>query len=253
MLADLTGKRALVTGAAQGLGHAIAMLFTERGARVLLTDLDADGAAKAAAEIPGAVALGCDVTQADQVIAAVEAAVAEFGGLDIVVNNAGIEIAKPLTEHTEDDLDRLLAVNVKGVFFGIKHSVPALVASGGGAIINMASVAGLGGGPLMAGYCASKGAVMRLSEVAAIELRAANIRVNAICPAFIDTAMVERIVDTFSTATGRPFADIVALKQQRLGTPAEVAEAAAFLASDDAKFISGAHFILDGGMTGSLL
>jgi NAD(P)-dependent dehydrogenase (short-subunit alcohol dehydrogenase family) len=253
MLADLQGKRALVTGAAQGLGHAIAVLFAERGARVLLTDIDAEGAAKAAAALPGAAALGCDVTKADDVQAAVDAAVAEFGGLDIMVNNAGIEIGKPLTEHTEDDIDKLLAVNVKGVFFGIKSAVPALIGSGGGCIVNMASVAGLGGAPLLGGYCATKGAVLRLTEVAAIELRAHGVRVNAVCPSFIDTEMVSRLVDPFTAAVGMPFSDVVALKQQRLGTPEEVAETTAFLASDDARFITGAHFILDGGLTGSLL
>jgi NAD(P)-dependent dehydrogenase (short-subunit alcohol dehydrogenase family) len=253
MLADLQGKRALVTGAAQGLGHAIAVLFAERGARVLLTDIDADGAAKAAAALPGAAALGCDVTKADDVEAAVNAAVAEFGGLDIMVNNAGIEIGKPLTDHTESDIDKLLAVNVKGVFFGIKYSVPAIIGSGGGCIVNMASVAGLGGAPLLGGYCATKGAVLRLTEVAAIELRAHGVRVNAVCPSFIDTAMVDRLVDPFTAAVGLPFADVVALKQGRLGTAEEVAETTAFLASDDAQFITGAHFILDGGLTGSLL
>jgi NAD(P)-dependent dehydrogenase (short-subunit alcohol dehydrogenase family) len=253
MLADLTGKRALVTGAAQGLGHGIAVLFAERGARVLLTDIDAEGAAKAAAALPGAAALGCDVTKADQVQAAIAAAVTEFGGLDIIVNNAGIEVGKPLTEHTEEDIDKLLSVNVKGVFFGIKYGVPALVASGGGCIVNMSSVAGLGGAPLLGGYCATKAAVLRFTEVAAIELRGAGIRVNAVCPSFIDTAMVDRLAEPFGAVAGLPFADVVALKQQRLGTAAEVAETTAFLASDDARFITGAHFILDGGLTGSLL
>jgi NAD(P)-dependent dehydrogenase (short-subunit alcohol dehydrogenase family) len=253
MLADLTGKRALVTGAAQGLGLAIATLFTERGARVLLTDIDADGAEKAAAALPGASALGCDVTDGAAVAAAVEKAVGLFGGLDIMVNNAGIEVVKPLVDHTEDDIDRLFAINVKGVFLGIKHSVPALVAAGGGCIVNMASVAGLGGVPLLGGYCASKGAVIRLTEVAAVELRPANIRVNAVCPAFVDTAMVARGVPAIEAAIGIPFTDLIAAKQQRLGTPEEVAEMAAFLASDDAGFITGAHYVLDGGLTGSLL
>lgn len=253
MRPDLTGKRALVTGAAQGLGLAIATLFADSGARVLLTDVDADGVEKAAAALLDASALGCDVTDGAQVQAAVQAAVDRFGGLDIVVNNAGIEIGKPLVDHTEEDLAALLAVNVKGVFLGIKHAVPALAAGGGGCIVNMASVAGLGGAPLLAGYCATKGAVLRLTEVAAIELRAANIRVNAVCPSFIDTAMVARLVAPFEAATGVDFGGLIALKQQRLGTAEEVAETTAFLASDDAQFITGAHFVLDGGLTGSLL
>ncbi len=253
MLADLSGKRALVTGAAQGLGLAIATLFTERGARVLLSDIDAEGAEKAAAGLPGAVAFGCDVTSATEVEAVVTSAVEAFGGLDIMVNNAGIEIAKPMVETTEADLDAILGVNVKGVFFGIKYAAPALAASGGGCIVNLSSVAGLGGAPLLGAYCATKGAVLRMTEVAAIELRAANIRVNAICPGFVDTAMVTRARGVFEAATGVPFDALIELKQGRLGTAEEVAESAAFLASDDARFVTGAHFILDGGLTGSLL
>jgi NAD(P)-dependent dehydrogenase (short-subunit alcohol dehydrogenase family) len=116
----------------------------------------------------------------------------------------------------------------------------------------MSSVAGTGGAPLLGAYCASKGAVIRMTEVAALELRPAGIRVNAVCPSFIDTKMVERLVAPFEAAVPMPFDDVVAVKQQRLGTAAEVAETAAYLASDDAKFVSGAHFVLDGGLTGSM-
>jgi NAD(P)-dependent dehydrogenase (short-subunit alcohol dehydrogenase family) len=253
MLADLQDRRALVTGAASGIGLAIATLFAERGARVMLSDIDAEGAAKAAAALPGAASIGCDVTDAAAVEAAVAATVEAFGGLDIVVNNAGIEIVKPLVEHTGEDLDRIFAVNVKGVFHGIKYGTPALAEAGGGVIVNIASVAALGGAPLLGGYCASKGAVLRMSEVAAIELRSAAIRVNAVCPGFIDTPMVSRSVPDFETATGAVFDDLIAVKQGRLGTAEEVAETVAFLASDDARFINGAHFVLDGGLTGSFL
>ena len=253
MLSDLKDKRALVTGAAQGLGRAVAELFVERGARVVLTDIDGDLLEKTAADLGGAAhAVVSDVTSQAQVAAAVQACVDILGGLDIAVNNAGIEIAKPLVEQTEEEFDRLMAINVKGVFFGIKHQTPALIAAGGGNIVNMASVAGLGGVGLLGSYCASKAAVLRLTETAAVELRPYGIRVNAVCPSFINTEMVARLVSPFEGATGAKFDDVVAVKQQRLGTPEEVAEMVAFLASDDAKFVTGAHYVLDSGLTGSL-
>ena len=253
MLADLIDRRALVTGAASGIGLAIATLFAERGARVMLSDIDAEGAAKAAATLPGAASTGCDVTDAAAVEAAVAAAVEAFGGLDIVVNNAGIEIVKPLVETTTEEFDQICAVNLRGVFHGIKYGTPALAAAGGGAIVNLSSVAGLGGAALLGAYCATKGGVIRMTEVAAIELRKAGIRVNAICPAFIDTPMVARGRAAFEPILPIPFEDVIALKQGRLGTVEEVAEVAAFLASDDARFVTGAHYVLDGGLTGSLL
>lgn len=253
MLSDLKHKRALVTGAAQGLGFAIAELFVERGARVVLADIDEDKVKKAATDLgDAALPVRCDVTDGDQVAAAVASAVDEWGGLDIAVNNAGIEIGKPLVHTPDEEFDQLMAINVKGVFLGIKHEVPAIAASGGGSIINMSSVAGLGGVPLLGAYCASKGAVIRLSETAALELRDAGIRVNAVCPSFIDTEMVARLVEPFEAATGANFDDVVALKQQRLGTPEEVAEMVAFLASDDARFVTASHYVLDCALSGSL-
>lgn len=253
MLSDLNNKRALVTGAAQGIGRSIAELFIQRGARVVLADIDEEMVKKTAIDLgASAVPVGCDVTDGEQVAAAVATAVSEWGGLDIAVNNAGIEIAKPLVETPDDEYDQLMAINLKGVFLGIKHETPALAAAGGGAIINMASVAGLGGVPLLGVYGASKGAVIRISQTAALELRDAGIRVNAVCPSFIDTGMVSRLVEPFESATGANFGDVVALKQQRLGTSDEVAEMVAFLASDDARFITASHYVLDCALSGSL-
>jgi len=234
----LEGKRALVTGAGRGLGLAIATKFAEYGAQVTLADLDDATAHEAAAKIGGdAFAVHCDVTKSADVQSAITAVTDRFGGMDVIVNNAGIEIGKPLPEITDEEFDRLMRINVNGVFYGIKYAVPALAATQG-CIINMSSVAGLGGVPLLGAYCASKAAV---------------IRVNAVCPAFIDTEMVERLVAPFEAATGAVFGDLAAQAQGRLGTPEEVAETVAFLASDDAKWVNGASYILDNALTASVL
>ena len=250
---ELDGKRALVTGAGRGLGHAIAQLFAERGARVALADRDTAAAEQSAQTLGGdAIALTCDVTDPGAVQQAIADTVERFGGLDVMVNNAGIEIGKPIPETPDDEFAALYAVNVNGVFYGMKYAIPALAQTRGN-IINMASLAGLGGVPLLGAYCGSKAAVIRLTQTAAAELRPAGIRVNALCPAFIRTEMVERLVEPFESATGANFDDLAAQAQGRLGTPQEVAEMAVFLASDDASFVTGASFILDNALSAAVL
>jgi NAD(P)-dependent dehydrogenase (short-subunit alcohol dehydrogenase family) len=249
---ELEGKRALITGAGRGLGLAIAELFAERGARVALADLDHDAVSAASAGIDGSIALQCDVTKPGDVQQAIAETVSAFGGLDVMVNNAGIEIGKPMPETSDEEFSQLMAVNVNGVFYGIKYAIPEL-AQTRGCIINMASVAGLDGVPLLGAYCASKAAVIRLTQTAARELRDAGIRVNAICPSFIKTEMVDRLVEPFEAATGADFDDLAAQAQGRLGTPEEVAEMAAFLASDEASFVNGSYYILDNALTASVL
>ncbi len=251
---ELQGRKALITGAAQGLGKAIAELFVERGARVMLADIDAEGAARTAAALGAqARAVGCDVTRSAEVAAAVAAAADWMGGLDTLVNNAGIEVVKPLFDNTDEEYERLMAINVKGVFLGMKHALGPLAASGRGAIVNISSLAGVNGVPLFGTYAASKSAVIQLSRTAAAELRPAGIRVNAVCPGFVGTAMVERLIPTVEAIVGVPFSALVAAKQLRLGTPREVAEMAAFLASDAASWTTGSHYILDGGLSAGLL
>jgi len=196
--------------------------------------------------------LHCDVRSMADVNAAVKATVAAFGGLDLLVNNAGIEIAKPITELTEDEFNRVLDINVMGTFRFTKAAVPPLAAAEGSAIVNLSSVAGTAGGPLLSAYCASKAAVIRFTECAAIELRQAGIRVNAVCPGLIKTEMGERLAAPIEAIAPISFDELITLKQGRFGTPEEVAETVAFLASDDARFVTGAHYLVDGGMTANL-
>jgi NAD(P)-dependent dehydrogenase (short-subunit alcohol dehydrogenase family) len=184
------------------------------------------------------------------VAGAVEAASDALGGLDTLVSNAGVELAKPLVEHTEEEYDRLMAINVKGVWLGTKLASPVLAESGRGVILNMASVAGA---PLLGIYCASKAAVIQLTRVAAIELRDSGIRVNAVCPSFVGGDMVARMADAFDDALPMSFDDAVAVKQGRYGTVEEVARLAVFLASERSAFSTGGAFVLDGGATASLL
>jgi len=242
-----------VSGAAQGIGLAIARRLVEGGARVAIADVNAAGAEAAAAELGnGCIGIACDVRSTDEVTAAVSTAVTAFGGLDLLVNNAGIEIAKPAVEITDEEFTRILDINVLGTFRFTKAAVPALAQAEGAAIVNMASVAGTAGGPLLSAYCASKGAVVRFTESVAIELRAAGIRVNAVCPGIVQTDMADRLAAPIEAIAPMPFDDLIALKQGRFGTPTDVAEMVAFLASADAHFINGSHYLVDGGLTANL-
>ncbi|GAB3561813.1 SDR family oxidoreductase [Amycolatopsis endophytica] len=251
-MSELQGKRVFVTGSGAGIGKAIAALFVERGARVVVSDLNADSAKQAADEIGAAGVANCDVTDEAQVQSAVQQAADLLGGLDVLVNNAGVEVASPLLQQSTESFDNIFAVNVRGTFVTMKAATPHLVESKGN-IVNIASIAGVGGSPLLGSYCATKAAVIQLTRVAAVEMRPSGVRVNAVCPGFADTAMVERLVPDFEAATQVPFGDLVAAKQGRLGTPQDIAEVAAFLASDRASWVTGSHYVLDGGLTASLV
>lgn len=250
---DLEGRRALVTGGARGIGRAITEMFVARGARVMIADINEQEAAQTAEELGDAVrSIACDVTSGEQITAAVAATTSAFGGLDILVNNAGIEIVKPLLEMEDEEFRTLTDIDLTGVFLGMKYALPALLETRG-TIINMSSVAGINGSPLLGAYCASKAGVIQLTRVAGIELRDHGIRVNAVCPGFVDTAMVDRAGAAVEAALGTSFSDLIAAKQSRLGTAEEVAEVVAFLASDRARWTTGAHYVLDGGLAASLL
>jgi NAD(P)-dependent dehydrogenase (short-subunit alcohol dehydrogenase family) len=251
-MSELEGKRVFVTGSGAGIGKAIAALFTQRGARVVISDIDADAAKKAAEEIGAAGVANCDVTDEGQVQAAIQQAVDLLGGLDVLVNNAGIEVSSPLLQQSTESFDKIYAVNVRGPFVAMKAAIGHLIESKGN-IVNISSIAGIGGSPLLGSYCATKAALIQMTRVAAVEMRPTGVRVNAVCPGFADTAMVERLVPDFEAATQVPFADLVAMKQGRLGTPEDIAEVAAFLASDRASWVTGSHYVLDGGLTASLV
>lgn len=251
-MSELENKRVFVTGSAAGIGKAIAALFIERGARVVISDIDEDAADRTAAELGASGVSNCDVTDEAQVETAVGRAVELLGGLDVVVNNAGIEVASPLLQQSTESFDKIYAVNVRGPFLVMKAAIGALVESKGN-IVNIASIAGVGGSPLLGSYCAAKAALIQLTRVAAVEMRPAGVRVNAVCPGFADTSMVDRLAPDFEAATQVPFGDLVAAKQGRLGTAEDIAEVAAFLASDRATWVTGSHYILDGGLTASLV
>lgn len=255
MSALLTGKAAIVTGSGAGLGAAIARAFAAEGARVVVSDIDPDAAKETAANIDGAISIPADVTDEDQVQALVERTVAELGGLHVMVANAGVGLPQPLIQTSLADWRRTTAVNLDGVFLSIRYAAPAIIAAGGGAIITLSSITAVTGTPLLASYAACKAAVRNLTQTAAIELRPQGVRVNALLPGFVDTALVTKQTATFEAMFGLSsgqFDQVIAQKQGRYGTPEEVAAAAVFLASDQSSWCTGSGLVLDGGYTSSL-
>jgi len=249
----LEGKRALITGGASGIGRAAALLFAREGAAVAVADLNEAGGQAVVDQIRGeggrAVFIRCDVTQAGDCRRAVEQAVAEFGGLDVLFNNAGIIRRATVVNADEADWDRVMAVNVKSVFLMSKVAVPVMAAAGGGAIVNTASGWGLVGGQKAAAYCASKGAVVLLTKAMALDHGPQGIRVNCICPGDTDTAMLRQEAAQLGEPVDRFLADSAQRPLGRLGRPEEVAQAALYLASDAASFVTGAALVVDGGGT----
>jgi NAD(P)-dependent dehydrogenase (short-subunit alcohol dehydrogenase family) len=250
-MGDLTGKRALITGGASGIGRATALLFAREGAAVAVVDVDqANGQAVARTIVEDggqAIFLRCDVTQAGDCQRAVQQTVDELGGLDILFNNAGIIRRASVLETSEEEWDRVMAVNVKSVFLLSKYAIPVMVQAGGGVIINTASGWGLVGGRKAAAYCASKGAVVLLTKAMALDHGQQNIRVNCICPGDTDTPMLRDEARQLGESDDRFLAEAAQRPLRRIGRPEEIAQAALYLASDASSFVTGTTLVVDGG------
>jgi NAD(P)-dependent dehydrogenase (short-subunit alcohol dehydrogenase family) len=245
------GKRAIVTGAASGIGRATALLLAREGAAVVAADLDEAGAAEVVAAIEAeggrALAVRCDVTVEADCRRLVEAAVASFGRLDVLVNAAGIIRRTSVVETPEDEWDRVMAVNVKSVYLVGRQAIPAMARGGGGAIVNVGSGWGLKGGPRAASYCASKGAVVNLTRAMAIDHGPQGIRVNCVCPGDTDTPLLRSEAEQLGEDVAAFLASSAERPIARLGTPEDTARAVLYLASDAASWVTGMTLVVDGG------
>ena len=252
-MGSLTGKRALIAGGASGIGRATALLFAREGAAISVVDLDEVGGRAVGKEIDHegsrAIFVPCDVTQAGDCQRAVEQTVRDLGGLDVLVNSAGIIRRANVLETTEAEWDQVMAVNVKSVFLLSKYAIPVLAEAGGGVIINVASGWGLVGGPRAAAYCASKGAVVQLTKSMALDHGRQNIRVNCICPGDTDTPMLRDEARQLGEPMEQFLAEAAERPLRRIGRAEDIAEAALYLASDASSFVTGTALVVDGGGT----
>ena len=243
---------AIVTGGAGGMGRDTALLFAREGARLVVGDVDEAGGRSLAAEIEksGGICIfrRCDVSREGDVAALVATAEERFGRLDTIFNNAGIEQPVTPTDALETSLfERVIDINLKGTFFGCKHALPALLRAGGGTIVNNSSVSAFANVGGNISYAASKGAIMSMTRVLAIEYAKRDIRVNAICPGVIDTGMNRRNLDLSEDREATEQRWLSATPLGRMGTGAEIAEAVAYLASAQSSFVTGIGLLIDGG------
>ncbi len=250
-VANVKGKRILITGGASGIGASSARELSARGAKVVIADLSEEAGKRLASELTEQGYFVefhvVDVSDGDQVRALFEFALNHLGGLDVVINNAGIDHAPaPMHELSDDDFDRNIAVNLKGVWHCMRASLGVMLKSGGGHVINVASVAGLRSSPAISAYSASKHGVMGLTKSAAVEYAKYNMRFNAVCPSFIDTPMVQNTLAKLDERAQN--AIVKASPMKRLGKVEEVSKAIAWLSSDESSFMNGHAFTLDGGM-----
>jgi 3-oxoacyl-[acyl-carrier protein] reductase len=246
------GRAVVITGAGSGFGEAMATRFASEGGKVVVADIDAARAAAVAEAISTAggtaVASETDVSSATQVAAMIEVAVSQFGGLDVLVNNAGFShLSGPAWELSEEDYERVFATNTKGVWLGVKYAVPVMQSGGGGVILNTASIGAVAPRPGVTVYNATKGAVMTMTRGLAAELARMNIRVNALNPVAADTAFMHSALGINELPEANRAALIRGIPMGRLTEPADVAAAATFLASDDAAFLTGVCLPIDGG------
>lgn len=250
-MAILEGRRAIVTGAASGIGRATAVLLAREGAAVVAADVDEAGVGEVVAAIVAeggrAAGVRCDVTVEADCRRLVEAAVAAFGGLDTVVNSAGIIRRASVVDTPEEEWDRVMAVNVKAVYLLGRHAIPEMARGGGGAVVNIGSGWGLKGGPRAASYCASKGAVVNLTRAMAIDHGPQGIRVNCVCPGDTDTPLLRSEAAQLGEDVAAFLASSAERPIRRLGTPEDTARAVLYLASDAASWVTGTTLVVDGG------
>lgn len=240
----LQGKVAVITGAGSGIGASTAERFHQEGARIVAVDISGRQAALAERLGPDCVAFQADVSKSTEVQAMLAEAMSRFGRLDILMNNAGVGGSHwPIVDYPEDEFDRVMSINCKSVFLGMKYAIPLLLQSGGGSIINTASMSSFVAFPQMSAYCASKGAVLMLTKTAAMEYARQGIRINAICPGPILTDMIAHLPPEAHERA------IEANPMGRLADPREVANLALFLASGESSFITGTQVMIDGGLT----
>ena len=247
-LGRLDNKVAIVTGAAMGIGEGIARTFAEEGATLVLVDVDDQALAKTAADL-GASAVVGDVSRAETAERAVEECLERHRRIDVLVNNAAVLRTARLHELSEEDWDLVIDVNLKGPFLMTKAVVPSMLSAGGGSIVNIASISSLIVLPEHAAYCAAKGGVVQLTRQAALEYALDGIRVNCVAPGTVDTPLVQRFLETAPNAD-QVMGDLRANHPiGRIGTSEEIGRVVAFLASDDASFVTGACLVADGGYT----
>lgn len=249
----LEGKVAIVTGGAKGIGQAIAEKLSAAGALVVIADIDQAAASEAASKLERAESAACDVRDEQQVAALISDTVAKHGHLDVMVANAGVATVKPLVQMPLEEWRDVMSVDLDGVFLCTKHAGLAMAGNGGGSIINIASIKAFGGAPATGHYGAAKAAVVSLTKTAAMELRDAGVRVNAICPGWFATDMVNDRKAELEGVLGVSFDDYIAHIQGRLGEPDEIGSLAVFLASERSRFSSGTAYVVDGGATASLV
>jgi NAD(P)-dependent dehydrogenase (short-subunit alcohol dehydrogenase family) len=250
----LKNKVAIITGAGGGQGRAAALLFAKEGAKVVGSDWNADSGEETAAQVRAAggeaIHIGADVSASGQVRRLIDGALEKYGRIDVLYNNAGVGYSSTLSmrdilKTSEEDWDRVLAINLKSVFLTCKCAIPEMIKTGGGSIINTSSIAALVGGEDAHAYTAAKGGMISLSRALAVEFGPQGVRINCICPGVIDTAMVAPVVGPLKDSS-HPFRFSPI---RRLGTPEDIAYWALYLASDESSFVTGAVFVIDGGVT----